>query len=54
LQKCLVALNQLPEDDVLHRRRGELGYDDDGDYGHGDIVIYVFGKDERGEYLVSI
>jgi hypothetical protein len=43
--------HQLPDDDVLHRRRGLLGYDDDGDYGHGDVVTYLFGKNERGEYL---
>jgi len=38
---------------VLHRRRGRLGGDDDddGDYGYGDVVTYLFGQDERGEYL---
>ena len=45
--------HQLPDDDVLHRRRGRLGGDDDddGDYGYGDVVTYLFGQDERGEYL---
>lgn len=45
--------HQLPDDDVQHRRRGRLGGDDDGDYdyGHGDVVTYLFGQDERGEYL---
>ena len=43
--------HQLPDDDVLHRRRGRVGGDDDGDYGHGDVVTYLFGRDERGEYL---
>lgn len=44
--------HQLPDDDVLHRRRGRVGGDeDDGDYGHGDVVTYLFGQDEQGEYL---
>ena len=45
--------HQLPDDDVLHRRRGRVGGDDDddGDYGRGDVVTYLFGQDERGEYL---
>ena len=43
--------HQLPDDDVLHRRRGRIGDDDDGDYGYGDVVTYLFGQDERGEYL---
>jgi hypothetical protein len=43
--------HQLPDDDVLHRRRGRIGDDDDGDYGRGDVVTYLFGQNERGEYL---
>jgi hypothetical protein len=44
--------HQLPDDDVLHRRRGRLGEDNDGgDYGYGDVVTYLFGQDDRGEYL---
>jgi hypothetical protein len=43
--------HQLPEDDVLHRRRGRIGDENDGDYGHGDVVTYLFGQDARGEYL---
>lgn len=42
--------HQLPEDDVFFRRPGRIG-DDDGDYGYGDVVTYLFGQDERGEYL---
>lgn len=41
---------QLPEDDVLFRRRGQIG-GEDGDYGYGDTVTYLFGADTRGEYL---
>lgn len=43
--------HQLPDEDVLHRRRGRIGDDDDGDYGYGDVVTYLFSQDERGEYL---
>lgn len=44
--------HQLPDDDVLQRRRGKLGEDNDGgDYGYGDVVTYLFGQDDRGEYL---
>ena len=32
------------------RRRGRIGIDD-GDYHYGDTVSYLFGRDERGEYL---
>lgn len=41
---------QLPEDDVFFRRRGQIG-GEDGDYGYGDTLTYLFGQDERGEYL---
>ena len=43
--------HELPDEDVLYRRRGRIGDDDDGDYGRGDVVTYLFGQDERGEYL---
>jgi hypothetical protein len=43
--------HQLPDDDVLHRRRGRIGDPEDGDYGRGDTVYYLFGQDEQGEYL---
>jgi len=43
--------HELPDEDVLYRRRGRIGDDDDGDYGYGDVVTYLFGQDERGEYL---
>ncbi len=43
--------HQLPKADVLHRRRGRIGIEVDGDYGYGDVVTYLFGKDARGEYL---
>lgn len=42
--------HQLLEDDVLHRRRGQIG-GEDGDYGYGDTVTYLFDRDARGEYL---
>lgn len=42
--------HQLPAEDVIHRRRGKLG-DEDGDYGWGDTVKYLFGSDEHGEYV---
>ncbi len=41
----------LPEDDVAQRRRGRIGDPEDGDYGYGDSVYYLFGQDDRGEYL---
>jgi len=43
--------HRLPDDDVLHRRRGRTGDPEDGDYGRGDSVYYLFGQDEQGEYL---
>lgn len=46
--------HELPPDDALHRRRGRVGGDPDedfADYGRGDVVYYLFGRDERGEYL---
>lgn len=43
--------HQLPEEDVIHRRRGRIGDPEDGDYGYGDTVYYLFGQDEQGEYL---
>jgi hypothetical protein len=40
----------LPEEDVRLRRRGSIG-PDDGTYFYGDTVEYLFGRDEKGEYL---
>lgn len=43
--------HQLP-DDFRQRGRGRICDDpDDGDYGHGDTVYYLFGQDDQGEYL---
>ena len=41
----------LPEENVRLRQRGQIGGDDDGDYDMGDVVQYLFGRNERGEYL---
>lgn len=41
----------LPDDNVRLRKRGQIGGEDDGDYGMGDVVQYLFGHNERGEYL---
>lgn len=41
----------LPEENVRLRQRGQIGGEDDGDYGYGDVVRYLFGRNERGEYL---
>lgn len=41
----------LPEENVRLRQRGQIGGEDDGDYGMGDVVQYLFGRNERGEYL---
>lgn len=41
----------LPEENVRLRQRGQIGGEDDGDYGYGDVVQYLFGRNERGEYL---
>ena len=46
--------HELPPDDALHRRPGRVGGDPDedfADYGRGDVVYYLFGRDARGEYL---
>jgi hypothetical protein len=43
--------HRLPEEDVALRRRGRIGDPEDGDYGYGDSVYYLFGQDEQGEYL---
>ncbi|AGX87726.1 hypothetical protein [Candidatus Symbiobacter mobilis] len=42
--------HRLPDEDVIHRRRGHIG-GEDGDYGRGDTVHYLFGRDEPGEFL---
>lgn len=50
-EKFFSHLNyQLPEADVLHRRRGQIG-GEDGDFGYGHTVTYLFDKDAHGEYL---
>lgn len=43
--------HELPEEDVQLRRRGQIGGEDGGDYGMGDVVQYLFGSNDRGEYL---
>lgn len=43
--------HELPEEDVLMRRRGQIGGEDDGDYSMGDVVRYLFGRNDRSEYL---
>lgn len=57
LQKAFANLfsylgHQLPAEDVRLRRRGQIGgEDDEGDYSMGDVVQYLFGSSDRGEYL---
>ncbi|GAB1394867.1 hypothetical protein MASR1M60_30310 [Rhodocyclaceae bacterium] len=43
--------HELPDEDVQMRRRGQIGGEDDGDYSMGDVVRYLFGRNDRGEYL---
>ena len=44
---------ELPEENVVKRQRGTLPPDaeEDGGYGYGDTCDYVFGRDEKGEYV---
>jgi hypothetical protein len=44
---------ELPEENVAGRQRGTLPPDAEefGGCGYGDTCAYVFGRDEKGEYV---